>query len=97
MGTVMPPKRQTFTAALSGTTIALAAASLFVSGAAMAAASAADDTKVKCVGVNACKGKSECATEHNGCAGQNGCKGQGWSTLTEKECRTRGGVAQRLP
>jgi uncharacterized membrane protein len=89
-------KRKAMTA-LSGAAIAMAAAGLFVSGAAIAPASAADDTKVQCIGVNACKGKSECATEHNGCAGQNACKGQGWSTLTEKECRTRGGVAQRLP
>jgi len=83
--------------ALSGTMIAMAAAALFSSGHAVAPASAADDTKVKCVGVNACKGKSECATEKNACASQNACKGHGWITLTEKECRTHGGVAERLP
>src|SRR4051812_19955615 len=43
--------------ALSGTMIAMAAAALFSSGHAIAPASAADDTKVKCVGVDACKGK----------------------------------------
>jgi hypothetical protein len=83
--------------ALSGTAIALAAAGLFASGAAIAPASAAGGTKVQCIGVNACKGKSECATEKNACAQQNACKGQGWTTLTEKECRTRGGVVHRLP
>jgi len=83
--------------ALSGTMIAMAAAALFSSGHALAPASAADDTKVKCVGVNACKGKSECATEKNACATQNACKGRGWITLSEKECRTHGGVAERLP
>jgi len=31
------------------------------------------------------------------CASQNACKGHGWITLTEKECRTHGGVAERLP
>jgi len=82
---------------LSGTAIALAAAALFSAGHVIAPASAADDTKVKCVGVNGCKGKSECATEKNACATQNACKGQGWLTLTAKECRTRGGVAEHLP
>ncbi len=82
---------------LSGTALAMAAAGLFVSAAVTAPATAADDTKVQCVGLNACKGKSECATANNACAGQNQCKGRGWVTMTEKECRTRGGVAQRLP
>jgi hypothetical protein len=89
-------KRRTVTA-ISGAAIAMAAAGLFMSGAVVAPATAADDTKVQCIGVNACKGKSECATDKNGCATQNQCKGQGWLTLTEKECRTRGGVARRLP
>jgi hypothetical protein len=82
---------------LSGAAIAIAAAALFSSGQSVVPASAADDTKVKCVGVNACKGKSECATEKNACATQNACKGHGWITLTEKECRTHGGIAERLP
>lgn len=82
---------------LSVAAIALAAAALLASGHAIVPASAADDTKVKCVGVNACKGKSECATEKNACATQNACKDHGWITLTEKECRTHGGTAERLP
>ena len=82
---------------LSGTAIAMAAAALFAGGHGLGTVSAADDTKVKCVGANACKGKSECATEKNACATQNACKGRGWITLTEKECRTHGGVAERLP
>ena len=89
-------KRKSGTA-LSGIAIALAAAALFSAEQAIAPASAADDTKVKCVGVNGCKGKSECSTEKNACATQNACKGQGWLTLTTKECRTRGGVAEHLP
>jgi len=93
----MKAGRRNMAVAFSGTAIALAAAGLFASGAAIGPASAADDTKVQCIGVNACKGKSECATEKNACATQNACKGQGWTTLTEKECRTRGGVAHRLP
>jgi len=75
----------------------MAAAALFAGGHVLGPAAAADDTRVKCVGVNACKGKSECATEKNACASQNACKGHGWITLTEKECRTHGGVAERLP
>jgi uncharacterized membrane protein len=82
---------------LPGAAIAMAAAALFIAEAAVAPASAADDTKVQCIGVNSCKGKSECASAKNGCAGQNACKGQGWLTLTEKDCRTHSGGAHRLP
>jgi hypothetical protein len=37
----------------------------------------AADAKVQCSGINACKGKSECATAKNACKGQNECEGQG--------------------
>lgn len=77
---------------LSGTAIAVAAAGLFVSQAVVPTASAADEAKVHCAGLNACKGKSECATSKNSCKGQNACKGQGWtSTATEKACIDKGG------
>ena len=48
--------------------------------------------QVKCSGVNACKGMSECATATNSCKGKNSCKGQGWMHMTKSECETKGGT-----
>jgi uncharacterized membrane protein len=51
-----------------------------------------DDAKVKCAGINECKGKSACHGNGNACAGQNSCKGKGWvETSSEKECKDKGG------
>jgi hypothetical protein len=79
---------------LSGAALAVAAAGLFMSQAAVPAA-AADEATVHCSGVNSCKGKSECSTAKNGCKGQNSCKGQGWLPLTEKVCKAKGGVVEK--
>jgi len=64
--------------------IATAAALLF-SNMAVAPASAVD-AKVKCEGVNSCKGKSACATATNSCQGHNSCKGNGYLMLSQAEC-----------
>jgi len=48
--------------------------------------------KVKCSGINACKGKGACTTASNGCAGQNSCKGRGWIEATAKECKDKKGT-----
>ena len=69
---------------VSAYALAAAAAALFST--APLTASAADEAKVKCEGVNACKGQSACGTAKNGCAGQNACKGQGFLQLTQAEC-----------
>lgn len=54
---------------------------------------AAGEDKVHCLGINACKGKSECGVEGaHGCAGHNACKGKGWVTLTRKECADQKGT-----
>jgi hypothetical protein len=50
------------------------------------------DAKVKCAGINACKGKGGCASASNGCAGQNGCKGKGWVEASAKECKDKKGT-----
>lgn len=50
------------------------------------------EAKVKCAGINACKGKGGCATATNACAGQNGCKGKGWIEVTAKECKDKKGT-----
>lgn len=64
--------------------IATAAALLFTN-LAVAPASAAE-AKVKCEGVNSCKGKSACGTASNACQGHNECKGKGHLMLTQAEC-----------
>jgi hypothetical protein len=50
------------------------------------------EAKVKCGGINSCKGKGACAGASNGCAGKNGCKGKGWVEATEKECKDKKGT-----
>ena len=52
----------------------------------------AKDGKVKCGGVNACKGKGGCKGADNACKGQNGCKGKGFVDMTEKQCKDKGGT-----
>ncbi len=69
---------------LSGVALAAAAAVLFSAG--TATVSAADEAKVKCEGVNACKGQSACGTANNACSGQNACAGKGYLELTQAEC-----------
>jgi hypothetical protein len=86
----MQKAKRTTIRTLSGAAIAAAAAGLFMSQAAIPAF-AAEQAKVNCAGVNACKGKSECAGSKNGCAGQNECKGQGWMSMSEKDCKAKGG------
>ena len=50
---------------------------------------------MQCAGVNACKGKSDCATATSACMGQNACKGQGWLKMAEKECLEKGGKVEK--
>ena len=73
---------------LSGLALATAAAGLFLAVGAMSPAMGAAHTegKVKCEGVNACKGQSECKTANSNCKGLNGCKGQGFQSLSQKDC-----------
>lgn len=65
-----------------------AIAGLMASTPALAADAAppAAAAKGHCMGANACKGKSACATATNGCAGQNACKGKGFTENTKIEC-----------
>jgi hypothetical protein len=52
----------------------------------------AEEGQIECFGINACKGKSACATAWNGCPGQNACKGKGFLHATREDCSARGGV-----
>jgi hypothetical protein len=52
---------------------------------------------VKCFGINACSGQSQCnvnkpelGIEH-ACAGENACKGKGWIKVTRQECTDQKG------
>jgi len=50
------------------------------------------EAKVKCAGVNECKGQGSCHSASNACKGQNGCKGQGMTEAkSEKDCTGKGG------
>jgi uncharacterized membrane protein len=68
--------------------IAAAAAGLFVAG--MSGAASADHhegaAKIKCEGVNSCKGKSDCKSAQNSCKGENGCAGKGFLMMSQAEC-----------
>lgn len=73
--------------------IATAAAVAFI--AAPFTATVADAAaKVKCYGVNACKGKSTCKTAKNTCKGKNSCKGQGFLMKTEAKCKKLNGSTE---
>jgi hypothetical protein len=47
--------------------------------------------RVKCMGINECKGLAQCGTETHTCAGQNECKGKGWVSVPRSECDAKGG------
>jgi hypothetical protein len=71
---------------LTGIALAVAAAGMFVT-AGVGSAGAAEDGKIHCEGVNACKGKSDCKSAGNACKGQNSCKGKGFVAMSEKDCK----------
>ena len=86
---------------LTGVSMAAAAATLLLAGCSgsgysaaktdMAQNKTASAAKVKCSGINSCKGKSACATASSACQGQNSCKGKGWIKATKAECSAKGG------
>lgn len=75
--------------------LAFAAAALISTTAAVGTAQA-EEAKGKCHGVNACKGKTACATAEGACAGTNSCKGKGWLPMSEKECTDKNGQFEAL-
>lgn len=80
----------------TGAMIASLVAGLFLAGNVMAEdapATGAAAAKVKCSGVNSCKGTGACSSATNTCKGQNGCKGKGWMEMdSEKACADKGGT-----
>ena len=78
----------------TGALLAASAAALIMAGSVQAADTGKAEAKVHCVGVNSCKGTSDCKTAENACKGQNECKGHGFLALTAAECKTKGGKAE---
>lgn len=84
---------------MTGAVVASMVAGLFAASAFAASSTAKKDdsskttsSKVKCTGVNDCKGKGECSQDGHGCSGNNSCKGKGWVTMdSEKACKAKGG------
>lgn len=82
---------------------ALSAAALFMAAcnkggdapAATDAPGATAATKVKCLGVNECKGQAACDMPTHSCAGQNECRGKGWILVSEAECSEKGGTVKQ--
>jgi hypothetical protein len=69
---------------LSGVALAAAAAVMF--GAVTASTARAEEAKMKCAGINSCRGHSACKSANNNCKGQNSCKGTGFLMMTKAEC-----------
>jgi hypothetical protein len=76
-----------------GLAIAAAAAALFASKVTLAGSheGGTEAKKVKCEGVNECRGKGECGGATHDCAGKNECKGKGWVEMSAAECKAKGG------
>jgi len=66
--------------------VALAAAAAVMFSSVLVSTASADEAKVKCEGVNSCKGHSACKGAKNSCKGQNACKGQGFLEMTQAKC-----------
>ncbi len=81
---------------IKGAVIATVVASLFAAKVAVAEQHDHGQTgkKVHCEGVNECKGKGECGGAGHDCAGNNQCKGKGWISLSDAECKAKGGTAK---
>jgi hypothetical protein len=78
---------------INGKMIAMAVSGLLLASSPQLAMAggAAKEAKVKCEGINECKGKSSCVTAGNACAGMNSCKGKGVIEVTSKECKAKKG------
>ena len=85
---------------MSGMVVATAVVGLLATGYGVGSDAPKGDTekKVKCSGINACKGQGECAAADGSysCAGKNECKGKGWVKVkTDKECTDQGGTVMK--
>ena len=79
---------------LTGIALAAAAAGMFAT-AGIGSAFAAEEGKIHCEGVNACKGKSDCKSATNACKGENACKGKGFVAMSDKDCKAAKAKAKK--
>ena len=81
---------------VKGAVIATAVAGLFIATASLASAGEqkAEEAKVHCEGINACKGQGACGGAGHDCAGKNACKGKGWIETSAAECTAKGGTVK---
>jgi hypothetical protein len=83
---------------VKGAIIASAVAGLFLAKGVLAAddmGAGKGEAKVKCEGVNECKGKGACGGGGHDCAGQNGCKGKGWIEMSAADCKAKAGTEKK--
>ena len=66
--------------------LASAVAGLLTVGVVGGTAYADDSEKVRCYGINKCKGTGDCGGKGYSCAGNNGCKGRGYLNLDKETC-----------
>ena len=66
--------------------LAAAAGALLLAASPAFAADEDKEGKIKCEGVNSCKGHSDCHTADSECSGKNSCKGKGYKKMTPEEC-----------
>jgi hypothetical protein len=93
---------QTSSKTSKGTMLAIGAAALILAGCAGTGSSTASSgsSSVACVGVNSCKGTSDCKTAGNECKGhnscktaKNACKGQGSCKVAANACKGQNACA----
>lgn len=82
---------KTRTTSFALTVAALVTAGCSKSSATEGAETMATEAKVKCMGINECKGQGSCDGASHSCAGQNECKGKGWILAPKSECTAKGG------
>jgi uncharacterized membrane protein len=75
--------------------LALASSAAVVFGSVSGQAIAGNEGKVKCWGVNACKGKSDCKAPGADCQGKNDCKGKGFVEMSRHACEAVGGSVRK--
>jgi hypothetical protein len=79
--------------------VASAAAAMFLAGFAGAAYAeeGGSGAKIKCEGVNSCKGHSDCKSVQNDCKGKNSCAGKGFMMMSRAECDAAKAKAAQQP
>ena len=81
----------TKTTTISGLSLAVAAAALFLGAPIANAGQTATAKTGHCMGATASKGHGACKSAATACKGQHACKGQGFTETSAKDCQVAGG------